>query len=80
VHGIEHGAAVFLYDPCADAEEIKYFKKLAKRCLRRHIITPYKSLPKGQLYNVVTFGCRLELNKVFGKESEIINYLRVNRF
>ena len=41
----QHGAAVFLYHPCAPAKEINAFKRIAKHCLHRRIITPYKELP-----------------------------------
>jgi hypothetical protein len=71
------GAAIFLFDPCGDQFEIETFKKLAKNCLRRHVITPYNKLPAGQLFNIVTFGCRLEMNRVVGNEIDIKKYLRV---
>ncbi len=45
IHAIEHGAATFLYNPCADHSEINLFKKLAKKRLRRHILTPFVNLP-----------------------------------
>lgn len=41
---LQHGAAVFLYHPCADEVEIKKLKDLARSCLRKHIITPYRPL------------------------------------
>ena len=78
MHSIEHGAAAFLYDPCADQKEIDAFKSLAKSCLRRHIITPYKNLPKNETFSVATFSCRLKLNKVIGMEDKIVSYLRAH--
>ena len=51
---------------------------MARKCLRRHIITPYKHLPNDELFSVVTYGCRLKLNRVFGYEDEIASYLRVS--
>ena len=71
------GAAAFLYNPCSDPREIEHFRSLAKNCLRRHIITPFKNLPKGQFFNIVTYGCKLELNTIFGQEKLIASYLRV---
>lgn len=68
---------MFLYDPCVDEKELEVFKKLAFSCLRMHIITPYKNLPSNELFSVVTYGNRLALNKVIGKEQEIIQFLRV---
>ena len=75
IHAIEHGAAVFLYDPCASEIEIAKFKQLAKSCLRRHVITPSNSL--GERFNVVTYGCRLRMSQITGYENEIITYLKV---
>lgn len=74
---IQKGAAAFLYNPCADPNEIESFKALAKGCLRRHVITPYKNLPENELFNIVTFGCKLKLNKIIGQENQIADYLRV---
>ncbi|CAF0893102.1 unnamed protein product [Brachionus calyciflorus] len=76
VHAIEHGAAAFLFNPCGDLKEIEKFKKMAKNCLRRHIITPYKQLPNDELFNIVTFGCKLKLNKVSNYETEIVDFLK----
>lgn len=78
VHAIEHGAAVFLYNPCADEAEIGHLKSIAKSCLRRHVITPYKGLPKNELFNIATYGCILRLNKIEGNEKKISDYLKEN--
>jgi hypothetical protein len=80
IHAIEHGAATFLYNPCADHSEIHLFKNLAKKCLRRHILTPFVNLPDELNFVIVTFGCRLEMNKVSGNEDKIKDYLRVRIF
>jgi hypothetical protein len=71
------GAATFLFDPCADFAQIVRFKRIAKSCLRKHIITPYKNLPKNEAFNVVTFGCKLGLGSVLGNEKQIVDYLKV---
>lgn len=68
---------MFLFDPCADYEQIELLKSLARGCLRKHIITPYKNLPPGESFNVVTFGCRMALNSVSEHVTEIVDYLRV---
>lgn len=78
IHAIEHGAAAFLFNPCANGAEIEAFKNISKRCLRRHIITPYENLPENVHFAIVTFGCRVEMNKVIDNEEIIKSYLRVN--
>jgi len=76
IHAIEHGAAAFLFNPCANGAEIEAFKNISKRCLRRHIITPYENLPENVHFAIVTFGCRVEMNKVIDNEEIIKSYLR----
>ncbi|KAG5672976.1 hypothetical protein PVAND_003061 [Polypedilum vanderplanki] len=49
LHSLEHGAIVALYDPCANKSEIYKLKNLLKKCLYRHIITPYKLSSKRPL-------------------------------
>ncbi|XP_030831549.1 uncharacterized protein LOC105441222 [Strongylocentrotus purpuratus] len=61
LHNLEHGAAVFLYHPCADMSEVTRFRRIARGCLRKHIITPYKELTKERPFAVLTYGCKLEL-------------------
>lgn len=41
------------------------------------MITPNNNLPQGELFNVVTFGCKLKLNSIKNNEIKIIDYLRV---
>ncbi|CAH1801481.1 unnamed protein product [Owenia fusiformis] len=64
LHNLEHGAANFLYHPCADKEQVEIFKHIAKSCLRRHVITPYRHLPKTAPFAVVTWGCKLSMGRV----------------
>ena len=71
------GAAIFLYNPCGNIDEINRFKKIAKSCLRKHVITPNKNLPTTELFNIVTYGCRLRFNKVENNMHEIIDYIKV---
>jgi hypothetical protein len=71
---------VFLYDPCADNTDRQIFRELAKNCLSRHIITPYKNFPDQEKFNLVSFGCRLGMNRVIGNQKAIIAYIRVYFF
>lgn len=66
VHALEHGAAIFLYHPCGDPGQIKKLVRIAKSCLRRYVITPYKALPAETPYAIVTYGCRLMMSYVDG--------------
>ncbi|KAI8502840.1 hypothetical protein Bbelb_195420 [Branchiostoma belcheri] len=59
VHALEHGAAVFLYHPCASPAQVSKLKHLARGCLRRHIITPYRKLEPTRPLAIVTWGCKL---------------------
>lgn len=64
LHSLEHGAAVFLYHPCADKEQIELLKQLARNCLRKHIITPYNKLQRSRPFAIVTWGCRLTMERL----------------
>ncbi len=46
---LQHGAAVFLYHPCADPGEVAKLKAVARSCIRKHVITPYRHLPEDQV-------------------------------
>ena len=46
---LQHGAAIFLYHPCAGLGQIERLKNIAKRCLRKHIITPYRNFSDGNV-------------------------------
>ncbi|XP_033749062.1 uncharacterized protein LOC117333750 [Pecten maximus] len=63
IHSLEHGAAVFLYHPCADLHQLDIFRSLATTCLRRHIITPY-NLTQTKPFAILTWTCRLMLDRV----------------
>ena len=45
----QHGGAVFLYHPCARPEQIELLKSLARTCLRKHVVTPYRKMPVYQV-------------------------------
>ncbi|RZC14256.1 uncharacterized protein BDFB_003171, partial [Asbolus verrucosus] len=64
LHNLEHGAVVMLYHPCADKNEVNILKILVKKCLYRHIITPYNLLSPEHPLALVTWGHRLEMSKV----------------
>ncbi|XP_078598720.1 uncharacterized protein LOC144874447 [Branchiostoma floridae x Branchiostoma japonicum] len=66
VHALEHGAAVFLYHPCASPAQVEKLKRLARGCLRRHIITPYRKLEQTRPLAIVTWGCKLQMPFVDG--------------
>ena len=53
LHNIEHGSVVMLYDPCALRSEVDKLKKLVKRCIRKHIITPYQRLTPARVSEVI---------------------------
>ena len=60
----QHGGLVFLYHPCADHDEIKKFKSLARGCLRRQVTSPYKKLPPEMNFAVLAWKCKLVLSDV----------------
>ncbi|KAK3707699.1 hypothetical protein RRG08_050514 [Elysia crispata] len=64
LHSLEHGGLVFLYHPCADHDEIKKFKSLARGCLRRQVTSPYKKLPPEMNFAVLAWKCKLVLSDV----------------
>lgn len=72
VHALEHGAATFLYHPCADPVGIEIMKMMAKSCIRKHLITPYRNMK--QQFAIITYGCRLMMNYFDPEEAH--NYLR----
>ncbi|XP_072163671.1 uncharacterized protein [Diadema setosum] len=76
LHNMEHGAAVFLYHPCADLTEIEELKEIARSCLRKHIITPFRDLPQNLPFVVLTYGCKLELPYIDAER--VRNFLREN--
>ncbi|CAF0937039.1 unnamed protein product [Brachionus calyciflorus] len=78
LHALEHGAVVFLYDPCADEYEIEIFRSIAQKCLRRFILTPHSSLENDSLFTIVTYGCKLELTNLIGNEKIVTDYIKVS--
>ncbi|XP_048742632.1 uncharacterized protein LOC125656087 [Ostrea edulis] len=74
VHSLEHGAVVMLYHPCAKKEEVDKLKAIVEGCLRRHVITPYKSLPLAEPFALVTYKCRLTMNYV--DEDAVVRFIK----
>ncbi|XP_066245223.1 uncharacterized protein [Euwallacea similis] len=64
LHNLEHGAVVMLYHPCANLNEITLLRKIVKRCLYRHVITPYNLLTPTRPLALATWGHRFEMSKV----------------
>jgi hypothetical protein len=61
LHSLEHGAIVMLYHPCAIKSEVDKLRSLIKKCLYRHIITPY-NLTKERPLALVAWATSLELS------------------
>ncbi|XP_071946409.1 uncharacterized protein [Antedon mediterranea] len=74
LHNLEHGCAVFLYHPCAPQSEVDELRRIATRCLRKHIITPYNKLPRDLPFAVVTYGCKLQIPYV--NETAVVNFVK----
>ncbi|XP_053687903.1 uncharacterized protein LOC128737312 [Sabethes cyaneus] len=62
LHNSEHGAAIALYHPCANKQQVEEFKQIVKGCLYRHIITPSDLPSKDRPFAVVTWGALLEFS------------------
>lgn len=76
VHSLEHGAVVFLYHPCANRDGIGLLKEIARLCLHRHIITPYRKLPRDQPFAIVTYGCKLTFSRI--NVEKVIQFIKEN--
>lgn len=64
LHSLEHGAAVFLYHPCAEEDQVQYFKDIAFNCLKKIIVTPSSKVPKETPFVIVTYKKKILMNKV----------------
>lgn len=78
VHSLEHGSVVFLYHPCADRRQIKLLKKIARRCLRRHVITPYRTLSRDKPFALLTYGCKMTMSAI--EEGKVVQFIKKNAF
>ncbi|XP_071516206.1 uncharacterized protein [Panulirus ornatus] len=68
LHSIEHGAIVMLYDPCTQPTLVHQLRKLVRKCIRKHIITPYTLLSRERPLALLAWGCSLEMSTVNEKE------------
>ncbi|XP_076452661.1 uncharacterized protein LOC143288212 [Babylonia areolata] len=64
LHNLEHGTIVMLYHPCADPGQVEALRRVVTGCLRRHIITPYRLLPRDTPFALVSWGCKLMMGQV----------------
>lgn len=55
------GGIVALYHPCADPEQVEQLKSVVKRCLYRHVITPYLNLTVERPVALVGWSATLEM-------------------
>lgn len=55
------GSIVALYHPCADPQQIEQLKNVVKRCLFRHVITPYLNLTSERPLALVGWSASLEM-------------------
>lgn len=76
VHSLEHGALVFLYHPCADPRHVQDLKDIARSCLRRHIITPYRKLSRDQPFAIVSYGCKMTMG--FVDDQSVRQFIKKN--
>lgn len=58
-----------LYHPCANPLEVERLKTLVRRCLWRHIITPYNYLDEDRVSTEEYFKCSL-LGSLSNRERE----------
>ncbi|XP_061537077.1 uncharacterized protein tp53i13 isoform X1 [Phycodurus eques] len=62
LHNLHHGAAIFLYHPCAAFSERPLVSILARSCLCDYIVTPHPHLNKSMPVALVSWGRTLELS------------------
>ncbi|XP_005112043.1 uncharacterized protein LOC101848562 isoform X2 [Aplysia californica] len=74
LHSLEHGAIVFLYHPCADKGEVDLFRTVSNQCLRRHILSPYKEMPEGVNFVLLSWKCKLLLSNA--DMEEMVRFVR----
>jgi hypothetical protein len=62
LHNVEHGAIIGLYHPCADREQVDQMRNLIKKCLFRHVITPFLNLTPERPIALVGWSASLEMS------------------
>lgn len=76
VHNLEHGAIVAAYHPCVNERLLDDFRNLVKKCLYRHIITPYEKLTTERPFALIAWGRSLEIS-VIDREI-VVGFVRMN--
>lgn len=76
VHNLEHGAIVAAYHPCVNKRQLDDYRKLVKKCLYRHIITPYENLDAERPFALIAWGHSLEMSVV--SSELIVVFIRMN--
>lgn len=76
LHNSEHGAAIALYHPCANQQQIEEFKKIVKGCLFRHVISASDLTSRDRPFAVVTWHARLEFSVL--ERSVVEDFIREN--
>lgn len=76
LHNLEHGAIVAAYHPCVNQRQLDEFKTLVKKCLYRHIITPYEKLEPSRPFALIAWGRSLEMSVIV--RDICIGFIRMN--
>ncbi|XP_064476461.1 uncharacterized protein LOC135390620 isoform X2 [Ornithodoros turicata] len=74
LHSIEHGATVMLYHPCTPKAEVRKLRSLVKKCVWKHIISPYRKLTLGRPLALVAWGISYEMSTV--DERDVVRFIR----
>ncbi|CAM1313162.1 Uncharacterised protein g6180 [Pycnogonum litorale] len=64
LHNVEHGGVILMYHPCVMMSELEKAKTVVVNCIWKHIITANNLLSSLRPITLVTWGHRLEMNKV----------------
>ena len=70
---LQHGAAVFLYHPCAPVSERVRLSVLAHSCLSNYIITPHYELGANRVSHIQTRTLTLQILKL------CLNYIFIQK-
>lgn len=76
LHNLEHGGIVAVYHPCVNKRQLDFFRKLVKKCLYRHIITPYEQLDAERPFALIAWGRSLEMSVI--DLDIIVGFIRMN--
>lgn len=76
IHNLEHGAIVAAYHPCVNQRQLNEYRNFIKKCLYRHIITPYENLTVERPFALIAWGRSLEMSIVV--REILIAFIRMN--